>query len=1825
MSALQSNRLADIIRGLPSLFDIFFGRLARWIRQIAAWRKQGLLKKALQVRRRERMRLESLEPRLLLSADPMHLATAGSAVDRAFVPLGEDAADFDASNTVLYENDTGTAGILGDSGVAIVIDFNGVPSGGTDATTADAPISDAMREGTTLSEIRGQTVFLSFDGGGTVNYNGPVHVSDIEIVGFDAPTELHGRDAEIEAAILGMLEQSFAGSEVAFTTLQPTAGDFSTIFIGGRGEAFSAYGSFYGLAEKIDVGNVDRNDIAFVFSDNISAAGRDAAEYGALLAGYAAHELGHLLGFEHAHSVETGSPLASVAFDPKVHVAIGEDARADAIDDGSVTIDGQNYRVHPKLVAALTDWLPYYNAGAVGGDAFPDVVMGQFAIHPVEHGVWLTRVLDMAWAAQNDPWFTDAEKGQILAWSYGLLTHSAGDHFSHSLVNQFAEGVAPGFVAAVEDSRDLGNMLRHFMTEAYIADAMEGVDTNPDVTLLPDGDYSNVSTPGIDFAAPVRFIYEALIRPFPQDPTAIVEAKLGNDDVLTIDAATKTINRTTGSFVENGFKVGHKITTSGFSSSANNGVFHITAVTALSLTVSETLAAGDSLASAANGDETIKVFVPFTQQTAITVNDATNSFVRQTGSFKDDGFVQGQRFTIYGSHNYQGDYIVKSLSEDGKTLTVYEDLHEGFEVGNGDEMLVVQGSRGPILDKIFELQDKLELAAIGRGPRQDFAQLLLQYAAAQIDPLVTAPSNEQLLGAYFYNWVEDIDAAVQNWGEVGLAFAKAMWDAQSKRDLQNIVGAETGQTDLPANTIRRDAEANVGVIDVFFRELDDPNNDDDHSDGYINRYLLPAIGLPDFTGDVREALGDVAAFLDALVAPIVEPIQAFFLPIQEAIVDFEDSIKTYLGEQIEKRFGVSVDIFEFLKELSSKMDLASIDVGTLLNVPIFKPGDHELLDAYLGMTPADHHEDVPAGLHLIPFATFFADAEGRLTDGLTDEAHFSKTAFAAYANSVTLTKLLYLMETPPDGSTEGAGQLSVLYSDLSGTVYDFTLLNMHGAHGGNVLTTTLPGVGGEEPWMDSIDADQMWRQDSFTTTTALFRVSTQNDTASPAVWQGTVVAGETYRVYATWQANVTQRFDNLDNSAHPDQPLSPASNAQYTIKDNGVAFAIGQPVAVDQRQYAGDPDYTIVEDGGLAFRLLGEYTFTSTTVNVELGNLADGHVIAGPILLERVSGGARNRLELARDATTFAQTDLTAYTDDDTSWTDLVYPSSTGNNPLWESALLRPGFRTLFVDWLNEGPIRFPDLGDPTSPDRNTVPSIAKTQLPSFATPFTPFAPEADIEFSILGAANLTLRFVEKTPGGADWLQLVKTSDPTTIFGEYLIGSDKVLSVNIHPDIDFGSITIGGQFADTLTLDLGFSGTLDPGDRPSLYITFDGADELLPNDLTTVRDVLHVVNTGPTTFTLQALDIDSTEAVEVDGDITVLGELSIDVRATDAAQYSALIDLVHARSTASIDVLGGNIQAGTVYLTAVSTQILDVAGFELGGFQIGILNSISEARVSVQNDSRITTTAGGITLGATSPVLAHNVLASNPGGDADTDAAVASTTVFTDAFARLAGTAELDSAGEVTITAGNSVDSKAIADGSAGGAGATLGFSLVLADTEASISGYATVDATSIHLTANSDFDLDVMAKATPGGATDSKAKEVKFDPSTKVNAAADTIDLVAGHGLEDGDRVVYRHGTGIIATNVGGLEDGKAYFVRVDEATNKIKLFDTKDQAKAADTEAAGLRDLNTTLTFGSEHSVKKTSLGQSVLADPNKDGNTADKAATSDGDVEFGAAIAA
>lgn len=103
--------------GIPTLSEIFWGKLANGSRRLAEWRKKGVLGEAFQEHRRRAMRLEALEPRLLLSADVSYAAASGVALDAAL-----RIADVDGTQ-MLQLVDSGTYTVLGERSIDQDIDF----------------------------------------------------------------------------------------------------------------------------------------------------------------------------------------------------------------------------------------------------------------------------------------------------------------------------------------------------------------------------------------------------------------------------------------------------------------------------------------------------------------------------------------------------------------------------------------------------------------------------------------------------------------------------------------------------------------------------------------------------------------------------------------------------------------------------------------------------------------------------------------------------------------------------------------------------------------------------------------------------------------------------------------------------------------------------------------------------------------------------------------------------------------------------------------------------------------------------------------------------------------------------------------------------------------------------------------------------------------------------------------------------------------------------------------------------------------------------------------------------------------------------------------------------------------------------------------------------------------------------------------------------------------------------------------------------------------------------------------------------------------------
>ncbi|MFZ0324899.1 MAG: hypothetical protein WAN48_12320, partial [Actinomycetes bacterium] len=173
------------------------------------------------------------------------------------------------------------------------------------------------------------------------------------------------------------------------------------------------------------------------------------------------------------------TPSNAFAWKPFTHNLTGSLVQADLAND-QVTINGHEYPVNSQVDGAIKAWPAYYNAGVIGPDGFPDIAFGQAVIHPgdpASTGSWLGYLLQQAWAAQTDPGYDNDQRGQILAFTYGFLTHAAGDTWAHTLMNDYAGGVFPSVKEVVTKLPAAQIALRHLITEGYIGAATAGFDS----------------------------------------------------------------------------------------------------------------------------------------------------------------------------------------------------------------------------------------------------------------------------------------------------------------------------------------------------------------------------------------------------------------------------------------------------------------------------------------------------------------------------------------------------------------------------------------------------------------------------------------------------------------------------------------------------------------------------------------------------------------------------------------------------------------------------------------------------------------------------------------------------------------------------------------------------------------------------------------------------------------------------------------------------------------------------------------------------------------------------------------------------------------------------------------------------------------------------------------------------------------------------------------------------------------------------------------------------------------------------------------------------
>ena len=157
------------------------------------------------------------------------------------------------------------------------------------------------------------------------------------------------------------------------------------------------------------------------------------------------------------------------AWKPITHEYLAEIALADALDDGMVTISKVDYEtgrvvgtigeyhVGEATLDALRQYPDQFRAGAIGPDAYPDILTGQQLIHPdgSPKGPNSNDWLEYLWeSSQRSPHDTP----QVRSFVLGFLTHAAGDMFGHTFINHFTGG-----------EFELGeNAAKHIVLEGYV-------------------------------------------------------------------------------------------------------------------------------------------------------------------------------------------------------------------------------------------------------------------------------------------------------------------------------------------------------------------------------------------------------------------------------------------------------------------------------------------------------------------------------------------------------------------------------------------------------------------------------------------------------------------------------------------------------------------------------------------------------------------------------------------------------------------------------------------------------------------------------------------------------------------------------------------------------------------------------------------------------------------------------------------------------------------------------------------------------------------------------------------------------------------------------------------------------------------------------------------------------------------------------------------------------------------------------------------------------------------------------------------------------------
>ena len=449
------------------------------------------------------------------------------------------------------------------------------------------------------------------------------------------------------------------------------------------------------------------------------------------------------------------------------------------------------------------------------------------------------------------------------------------------------------------------------------------------------------------------------------------------------------------------------------------------------------------------------------------------------------------------------------------------------------------------------------------------------------DPTISGPA--LVVRDYVDAWITDLQAGLVHWPEFSLAIARGLFDPQTRRDAENDTCKTTGPEDI-FNILRDNCEKGVSLGDAVFFAADHLYTSGDPS--WINRYLIPMVGFPDIVGNIRNLGSEIAGAIDDVFQFL-----GIFNPLSAIIADLHEYVISTVENYIKDSYGVDIPTFEeFFKHPtqwfcgSNGGKSLTLFNYTVTPSGVFSSADHERMDGYMGFTDQTHH--APSG--------------GVPTEctALNDTSKFDEAKFAAFADSVTMSKLLMLdgkqLNNVVGDALVDAGVIqhaSAVSTYFSGVNYDSSTNN--GTFPANVMVDTLGAngsatSGAADLWLQLIDGDHAWRVDGlprFCNTTVAGTCSVplpgdmQGYSLSPIprltnadpndmtnaggnghfpLWSSCLLRPGFRLLFKDWENadNATVRnFPDLGDQPAPDASVTSAANSTVTF--SGTSFMAG--------------------------------------------------------------------------------------------------------------------------------------------------------------------------------------------------------------------------------------------------------------------------------------------------------------------------------------------------------------------------------------------------------------------------------------------------------------------------------------------------------------------------------------------------------------------------------------------------------------------------------------------------------------------------------------------